>query len=203
MALDDVYQCSVVFTSPLADGDIINVLHYQLTIDTTPSSELGYASAIASEVEELYRLTLMPLVSDQFTLDRVDVFNLNQPLVEFSFSSGTVGGSILDTLGPRNAIVVSKKTGLRGRSFRGRVYILPPLEQDQNGGDLSTGHEAAIQSFVDDMIILTIPNDNEYQLVVYSPTLSTPPGDIQSSLVITMTVRKQLGTIRGRKVVRG
>lgn len=202
MALDDVYQCSVVFSSPLADGEIVNVLHYRLSDIVLSGSELGYASAIASELEELYRLSFMPGVSNQFTMDRVNVFNLNQPTIEFSFVSGVVGGQALESLGPRNAIVVSKKTGLRGRSFRGRLYLLPPVEANQIGGSITAAYEAALQLFSDDAIILTIPSGNQYNLNVYSPTLSTPPLLIVSNDVVTMEVRSQIGTIRGRKVVR-
>lgn len=195
MAINDFYRTSAVYTSPDADGEVVNVVDYTLTIVSTPLSEPGFCSSLASEVRQSIEALFLPAQGNTWTLERVDCFNITQPQFAGASPSGVVGGNALEIVSPRSAIVVSKKTGLRGRKFNGRMFLLAPNEVNQVNGSIISAYEAVIQLYVDDLIVLTDPISNQWDLVVYSSILLT------GNLVTQMLVRSDLGSIRGRKKV--
>lgn len=195
MAVNDVYQATAVYTSPLVDGDIVNVIHYRLTTLATPKTEDLLCLEIAVEIKDTYVNELNPSLPTDLTLDRVDCFNVDQPTFSNSTLSGDAGDVIGDALPPRNAPVISKKTGLRGRSFRGRMYLPFLSELQQNGGVITPAALVNIQDFADDLIVETAPSSNQWELTVYSAKLGS------DALVTSMVPRSEMGSVRGRKKV--
>lgn len=69
------------------------------------------------------------------TLDRVDIRDVrtpNQPLL--SGNVGSAGTSAAELLPRGNALVVTARTALAGKSFRGRTYV-PGLDETTSGAD--------------------------------------------------------------------
>lgn len=195
MAIDEFYRTSAVYTNPFATGEVVNVVDYQLTLESTPVSEFGNCAELAAEVRQATEALWLPEQGSDWTLDRVDCFNIDQPQFSGTSISGVSGGIIGEVVSTRTAIVVAKKTGLRGRSFNGRMFLISPRELNQSGGTITPAYEAIVQSFVDDLIILTTPGVNQYKMVVYSTVLVT------GNIVTLMIVRSDMGSIRGRKQV--
>lgn len=197
MSQGNTYQCSVIFDSPNVDGDMVNVLHYILTDEQTPLDEDLFCLEVAELVGAVYVAGYSPSGTNETELDRVDCFNVDQP----TFANTAVvnqAGTVTDPSGSiRAAPVISKKTGLRGRSFRGRMFLPYPTESQTTEGQLEAAFQTNMQSFADDLIIVTDGTTaNQYKLAVRSEFLSV------STLVTSMIVRSDMGSIRGRKQVR-
>ncbi len=195
MAIDDFYRSTIVFTNPSADGEVVNVVDYQSTVLATPVSEIGQVGELAVEIKQTVEALLMPNLSAVWTLDRVDVFNITQPQFAATTPSGITGAVGVDSVSPRTAVIMSKKTGLRGRSFNGRMFSPSPPEDQQNNGVLEGTFVTIMQAYGDDLLVLTTPGLNEYKMVVFSEVL------VDGNQVIVMIVRSDLGSIRGRKQV--
>ena len=195
MALNDVYKVSCVFSNTKADGDMVITHHYALAFINTGLSEAGYCEQIAQALKADYETHYLPLISNKYTLERVDAFNVTQPQFQGTSASGT-DGSIAgaDLVSLRSAIVIAKKSGLRGRRYNGRMFMLAPTEAQQADGDIISSLQTSLQDFCDDHLIKVVAgNLNEYNHIVWSDKFSigTP--------VETYIVRATLGSQRGRQ----
>lgn len=138
-------QIRVVWTLGGADYGQ-NVLH--ANIGGTPSVDQSMASTIAGFAGAAHTGSgLAALQPSSVVLDRVDIRDLrtaNQPLLSASVASaGTATGQLL----PRGtAQVVTLRTALAGRSFRGRVYVPGFAEEaaDVDGRATQAARDAAV-----------------------------------------------------------
>lgn len=196
MALNDIYKASAIFDVGAADGDVVVTHHYRLDNISTALSEPGFCGELASELRLAYETDYLPNIASAFTLDRVDVYNVTQPIYSGTFASGTAGGdTVSDPMAIRNAVVVARKTGLRGRSYNGRMFLPGVVEADQSAGVIFAAFKAQVQVFADGIIDLLTGNNNRYQGVVYSEKLAV------GTDITAMLVRDVLGSQRGRQKV--
>lgn len=195
MAIGNIYEAALIFSHVQATGLVVNVLHYEQTVITVAKTEPQYCNELAAEVRNICETDWLPDATDDLTLERVDVFNVDQPTFQGTASSGVQGGSVGDSLSPRQAAVATKLTGLRGKSFRGRMYIPGLSEGDQNAGQIEVATVAKLQTYVDNLISLVLSNANEYQQSVYSRKGAA------GTQITTIEVKNDIGTIRGRKKV--
>ena len=195
MAVNDVYRISVIFSSAFFDGDAVNVLDFRQTVIVIAKTEPQFCSELAAEVGNAYVNNYMADVADVITLERVECFNVTQPTFQAAVQFNVPGTLNQPLVSPRSSVVVSKNSGLRGRSFNGRLFLLPPTETQQDAGNLTVPYEAIVQTFVTGLIALILSNLNQYKLVVFSTKLGL------DTLVATMITRTILGTIRGRRKV--
>lgn len=129
-----------------------NVLH--ALIGTGPAVDQAMADTIAGHVGTAH--TSSGLSAEQPTsvsIDRVgirDIRTANQALIEAPVgSAGTALGQLL----PRgNALVVTNRTALAGRSYRGRTFV-PGFSEDSNdvGGRASSAAQTAAAAFINDL----------------------------------------------------
>lgn len=109
-----------------------------------PSADLGDAIKIWWDAQ------LKPLTSAHYVLEtirmRSDVGEADTTVNE----AGTITG---DTSPPNVAVLVQKRTGLAGRSNRGRMFLpgLLPDTSTDNGGTISPTRLDAIQAAVNDL----------------------------------------------------
>lgn len=193
MALNNTYRCSVVYQNTFADGEVVNVLDYVQTSLVSPDSEVGYCTELGSRLSDLIFANYLSILSTLWIVDRIDVYNIDQPTFATSVAVSLAGTSAGDVLGPRNAVLARKLTGLRGRSFRGRAFFPSPKEDQQQAGDLTPAFVTAMQAFVDGLVTVTAASANVYRLAVRSEKL------LLSTLVTSFDVRAGIATIRGRK----
>lgn len=195
MALNEFYRTSAIYSHPNADGEVVNVVDYELTTIGTPSSEIVFCGELATEVGDAIVTGYLPQLSLEWSLKQVNCFNIDQPAFSAEQVFGNPGASGSDSLPLRSSVVVKKSTGLRGRSFNGRMFLPATTELEQDDGIITPALKAIIQLFVDDLIILTSPASNQWTMAVYSSLLS------DGTVVQNMLVRDTLGTIRGRQKV--
>ncbi len=202
MALNDVYQASIIFSHPQADGPVVNVVHYRLDLIITPRNEESYCGQLSGEIVTLAVAGIIPSLTANWELEEVVCFNLNQPQFQASTPSGVTGSNVSpNDLPIRSAPLISKRTGLRGRSFRGRMYLPSITEESQQAGEIIPAEIVILDAYGASLInIVTAGDLNQFNLEVYSPTLSTPPTIIVATPVATMTTNGVLATIRGRQV---
>lgn len=202
MAVNDVYQIAAVFNNPNADGDIVNVYHYRQTSYDGVSSEVAMLISCMNFLEQELAANYMPLVATDFTFARLVGFIVNNPIYGSTLSSGTAGSAAGEYLPIRTAPVATKNTSLRGRSYRGRLYLLPPMEADQNGGGWITSAKAAVQGVLDNLLeLVDVVQGNTFKMTVYSAELSTPPSLIIDNVVTSITLKQVFGSVRGRQRV--
>jgi len=89
-----------------------------------------------------------PILSEELTLRAVRNTDLNtesSPVVETAPSSPVVGGISGDSVPTNVAVVATKRTAKRGRSYRGRIYTpAVPLEDESTPTDVSSASLADI-----------------------------------------------------------
>ena len=201
MAVNDLYRASVNFTAPDAEGNMQFNLHFRTTTVVTPISGQFEANDIAGTLIPIINADYMPDVPDAITQTTVDVIGLTDPTVQAIFTNNQLGGGGTDPVAYRNAPVVKLKTGLRGRSFNGRLYLMATGEGNQDAGVLDPAFVTVIQNFMANIQVLTAASSsNEYSLTVYSPTLSVP-GSLVDNLVTQFIVNPRFGTQKSRQSV--
>lgn len=202
MSVNEIYKASVIFSAPGADGDMVYNLHYRTTEVNSPISNSAEGLEIAQEVADITDDLYLPSLADAFTFERVDVIGITDPLVGQTVVVNLPGESANEVLPFRSAPVVKLLTGIRGRSFRGRVFLMAPAENQQDGGVLGGGTITAIDTYIADLNQLNQqPSTNVYRLTIYSETLSSPPTTFIDNLVATRLVNPTLGSQRRRQEV--
>lgn len=111
-----------------------NVLHANIGAGSVVDQAM--ANTIAGHLVSAHGTSgLNGIQPTSVTLDRVDIRDVrtpNQPLI--SGAVGSAGTSVAELLPRGNALVVTARTALAGKSFRGRTYI-PGLDETTSGAD--------------------------------------------------------------------
>lgn len=174
MAINDIYRLAVECGAVNASGLVVNVFHYrQTTVNPVSSGAAELVNAFNTSLSALY----VACFSSSAQLESYKARNLTVPTEGFDLTRGTpLAGTVTgDMIAPQNAELISWRTGLIGRSYRGRTY-LPPTGESAVGsaGALGAGQLAAMAAFATAaMSIAATANWAGFQLLVYSPTLGT------------------------------
>jgi hypothetical protein len=143
--IDGTLNIRVIWTFDGADL-AINVLN--ANIGPSPSVNQAMADTIAGHAGDAHDSSdLNTLQPTDLVLDRVDIRDVrsaNQPLISATVNSA---GTDTDDLLPRgNALVVTSRTALAGRSFRGRTYVpgFSDVATESTGLATSAARDAAV-----------------------------------------------------------
>ncbi len=200
--LGDIYRCSAVWEAPGADGKMVFTAHFKTQEVQTPIGDFEEATEIAVEAFTTIDLLYLPFISDTFTLEEINVIGISNPLIGVTNPIGATGALAGDTLPLRSAPVAKLTTGLRGRSYNGRMFLLAPLESQQNGGTLTTAYQNALQVFIGGYRRFSQgASGNVYDMAIYSEVLSTAQGQPVANFVANWAVNNTLGSQRGRQRV--
>ncbi len=124
----------------------VNVLHGNVTGSVTVN--LALANAIGSAVKSAYTANLAGLQTVNVALARIGVRDLRSAhLPEFLDTGALVSGSGTgDSLPNQNAACITLRTGLSGKSFRGRVFIsgFNELQNDSGGLTVAAANAASV-----------------------------------------------------------
>jgi hypothetical protein len=122
---------------------------YGCHITGTPVFNQALAETLGTAIKSAFTTNLAPVCPSNTQLTRVgirDIRAANQS--EFRDSQPGVGGTeaAVDQLPPSVAAVVTLRTGLTGRSFRGRSYIsgFSEAQNGPNGTSLTAANTAAV-----------------------------------------------------------
>lgn len=151
VVIEGTLNIRVIWT--LANGqEALNVLNAD--IGAGPSVNQAMATTIAGHVGAAHVSSgLQALQPTTVELDRVDIRDLrtaNQPLI--SATIGQAGTDTSDQLPNGVSLVVTARTALVGRSFRGRTFI-PGFSGTARGtdGTATTAAQDAAAGFLDDL----------------------------------------------------
>ena len=168
----DTYEIRVHFSR--SDGEeMVNTFN----VDNDGSVLDGTIAAdLLAVITGAWTDNLIPLMSNSVTLDRVTITDLdvlNGP--QFIYTPGLVGALSDNPIPNQVAAVVTWRTQLRGKSFRGRTYLGGFTEAHSVGGAPDATLFSAVSDWASDMFggfdALTHP-----MLVVSRYTLNpTPP----------------------------
>jgi len=144
------------------------------------------------------------LLWSQATLKTIEVRNLSDPLYVYTENIDEPGELFSlnnEGVSGRSAPVVSFRTGLAGRSYRGRAFLMPVPEGWQEDGRLVPAMLALEQDYLDDIRQIKPPGilENTYQHTVYSGSLSEIAGVVVDNLVTEAFPQPLLGSQRHRR----
>jgi hypothetical protein len=206
MAVNDVSKIALVHSLVGADGDIVVTHHYRQTTDGNGKNPAAIQVALANAWLEDAKPEWLLSLSDRVVLETIQVRGVSEPLFGVDIAVGEAGDLPPVGLGNapyRTAPVVSLRTGLIGRSYRGRNFLPPPNETDIENGILESILVTLIETYYANAMTINFadPALDEWKLTVYSPTLSLINENVTDNLVTNVIVRPVAGSQRGRQSV--
>lgn len=201
MAVNDVYKATAKFDAPDADGEMNFNIHYRTVTVNTPQGDTEEAQAIADTLVNQIALNYVLLMPTPITFLGVDVIGVTNPLIGVTSPASNPGGGGANPVSYRSAPVAKLLTGIRGRSYNGRIYLMTVDESQQTGGVMLPSYTASLQTAVESFRLLTdIATTNEFQATIFSKTL-TGTGPIVDNIVSTIQINPRFGTQRSRQDV--
>ena len=195
MAIGDLFRSSAIYNHPNADGDVVNIFDYVQDEEVSVLSQSAICQEIANAVGALLETEIMASLEEEWVLNRVECFGISDPTASATYVSNTAGTQTGETLPIRSAPVMTKITGLRGRTYRGRTFWPAPGEASQDGGVLLQAWVDVFADAGEELRLYEGDQMNVYQMVVYSAKLEI------GTRVSNVIVRSTLGSIRGRQAV--
>lgn len=200
MAIDDIFQCTLKFSS--GGQQILNILHYVQTVDDGSLTDQEQADDICELISDVVIADYLPKAGTAISWDGCECFILNKPTVAGQFNINSPGILIEDLAPLRVSAVAKKGTDVRGRNFRGRMYLPPCTEAQQSGGVLDATYITDMVLYLDNLKDVQNPPVNDFKMEVYSPTLSDPSMSVFiTTRVKTFSINPNTGSQRGRQNV--
>jgi hypothetical protein len=178
----------------MATGDLarVNLLYVDNTRSLTLENVFGFkalggsatlanlASAFKTAVVKNTSGGLLHLMPPAITSDRLTVVDVSPGTAaeaELDYTAVAGGRSSGDQLPQQSAAVITWRTGLAGRSFRGRTYLPGLGEGDQVDGVLNGTYETDAAAFAAQMLAVfgVGGSDTNWQFVVISEVSSGSP----------------------------
>lgn len=148
VASGDIAQLVIPITGPA--GTMLNVLGFE-AVDGTATFD-----GLASSFNTNDLAGFMQFMRNTFTCTELRVEDVKPGTAAthlFQVTPTKAGtNSTSEALPPQSALVISWRTPLKGRSFRGRTYMGGLCESDQNVGDWSSALIAAIDTWTDNFL---------------------------------------------------
>ena len=158
----------------------------------------AYVAALNKTPTTPGRRNLLSMYPTTTSFQRLTAFNLDTPTESASQAITGQGTDAAQAYNPRAAALLSLVTGVRGRSYRGRLYY-PPFSEVTvaSGGTIDSTVVPVWTAFGEDIKVLGDAGDNG-NLVVYSRKLSTT-GIVFNTVVTSVLARSQLASQRRRR----
>lgn len=128
--------CQVEFVYTWSSQTVETVLHFEPTVVLTPT----LMNELAVKVLSLWTTNVKPLLINTISLINVKLTDLTTniaPVVNYATGLPSAGTQTGDSLPNNCALVITKRTLLRGRSYRGRIYH-PGIPEAQCTGNVVT-----------------------------------------------------------------
>lgn len=193
MASGDIWRLSANVL--MFDQEQVNVWHFEEPVGAPTDAGQSLLNAFEDAALDSYRACF----SNQGYVQLVEARQVTGGTAvaqrSYNTTTGIGGRSGSDTLPLQAAAIITWRTGLAGRSRRGRSYMPSTVEGDigQAGGIGST-YVSLLANFATDLILMIEPITlAEWQMHVWSPTLSV------ATQVTEFVVRPYLGTQRSRR----
>lgn len=191
MAAGDVYRLVCQWRVAGTANLIVNGFTYRAQSGTIlQTQEEDLVAAFKATVETEYN----DIVHSTLTLEKYSVIPKPGGAVTYEEIASATGQQVGDCLPYQTSALISWKTGIPGRSNRGRTYLPPANEGSQAGGVLVAAYVTAIEEFADAALQVGdgITTDI-YDLGVWSERLS------QFRPVTSYVINPVMATQRGRR----
>lgn len=192
MAVNDVWQVTGWFANGVETA--ATSLHYRLTTEgdddiTTQGKD------IAADVAALFANLTDAICTAGVQLNAVTSHRVN-PLgsrVFVNFPEGAVGGQSGEENAAQLAVLVSIYTDVQTKNGRGRMYFPFPAEGISNSGQILTARAAAINVILGNLLTtaITTSGGNEWEAVVFSPTLHTAQAVVDWQIQPVLATQKR------------
>lgn len=184
-----LYRANFISTRPAHDP-CVNVLHVVANADAFMLTPDPSCAEVAAELGANLTAQYRALLPTEHTFDRIDVSTVTDPWVPSQVpSQGShvvalpgLQSTVTVDLPQRICPLISWRTALAGRSFRGRTYLPPLLDStDLTAGKLTSGSplRIAIDAFAQKIVDASLSSGSTWQslwmdtwhgkIVVYSP----------------------------------
>lgn len=198
MAAGDIWR--IAFEGALANQLTVNIWHVKFK-----SVGASIAGAVTYLDTNLYQLLKTYQATSQvgYTVHAVQLASAPPVYDTTITATGTV---VTELLPPQIAMIASLRTGIAGRSYRGRLYLPGFTEATASGGGVDVVAKAAIQGYFDDLVaaIGSGGSDTDYEWGVWSPKLggASPPYNLSAGwhAITEVIVRGNWGVQRRRGV---
>lgn len=173
MALNSIYRMSVV--GAYQDQQIVNTFHFQQDTATLPGGRSGPDEIVSRWLSGGGSLqnSYLALLTNKYTITELNIINEKDPFDNVTRQvSGTGSGGSGDVLPSQCCALLSLRTGGRGRSFRGRTYIGPLVEDAQVDGTITLFFQSKLNTFAVNMVA-TFGAGSGLDWRVYSRKLGT------------------------------
>lgn len=198
------FQLVVVGTYTPTGGqsqDINNVFAFKRTTVVNPHSNADFITAWRALVEG----TWLAAASANYNMDTLRIRCLDDAEDAYADttvnSPGTIAGQSLPGF---NAMVISKRSGVRGRWAQGRCYINGIPESGSDGNELSAGQLALLAALATDLntAVVTAAAANNYVPSIFSQTFSqiiTNPTNVVNTQQQTVEAQIVIGRMSSRR----
>lgn len=145
-----------VRSSDLYGSDLLNILHFRRIADVGPATvaevlALGNAVKEAMRPSQQVNITYKDYTATQVAgpgvvYSTTSCRQLGGAIITVNATGTLTGGVAVDGLPSKDCAVVTLRTGLRGRSHRGRVYVGGLPEDAQTNGLIVSGVVTTLQT---------------------------------------------------------
>jgi hypothetical protein len=170
VTIGDIAEVNLLYDNTLRSDRQENVFGFKAISAGATLANLGtafQAALVSNAVGRLLNLTSSTITTSELEVRSV-VPGTAAPVIQPY--AAVVGAQPGDVLPPQNAYLISWRTPLAGRSFRGRSFLPGVVESAQNGGTLTAGVVTGLQSIVTQMLAVFGPTgtDPNWQFVIIS-----------------------------------
>ena len=160
----DTARVSINFLS--ANGeDATNVLHFQNTANGANPTSMG---ELLDTLEDWLTLEWAPAASNEWQTDFLEALSINAadgPLVTRVFT--TNGTVVQPALPAQNTVAMSARTGLSGRSRRGRIFHVGMPETFVTGSTINSTGSAQLLASYEALLTRLAPTDWRYVIASF------------------------------------
>lgn len=131
-----------------------NVIHYAVDSPPTPVNMTGLGNAIVAAVTAGY-LAFLPTSLSLVEVKVTDLHTQISPAVFVTSGLPKTGTNVSPSLPNNCAMVITKRTALRGRSYRGRWYQMGLVEAQVNANAITPTYQGHYLAFLSSLLTFT------------------------------------------------
>lgn len=178
---NNVIKCEWVYS--LEGSTCENVFYYELNAP----ADVSFMQSAASELKTMWVDHFRARLASALELVKIKVTSMdaqNAPGIEYTSGLPLAGLSAGECLPANCAAQITFYTGLRGRAYRGRIFVPGVPEASTNGSSLGGQFHTDMQSAGDGMLEITVLGTT-YPLVVVSRQYNNTPRLVAAATVVT------------------
>jgi hypothetical protein len=203
--IGDIYAVSVIFSQP--GGTAQCNFGFECVTNVAGDAQANLGAAFQTAMIKNTSGGLLNEVYSTTTTSRLEVEDVKPgTLATYVRTYSPVAGSAVsgESAPPQCAVVLSMRTALKGRSYRGRVYIPGLAETSQNAGQIASAGIAAYAAMATQLLAVFGPagSNGDWRLAVISRYANKlkrlqPVATQVTSITADQTIRTQRRRVLG------